>query len=149
MTLAGALSSTQFRKIRQKLSHPVIYALFTLLMGIGYITIYLTTSYWLILCGLGVAGVGFGLLMPNVNVWLVSLVPDSVRGKFVGGLATSFLFGQFVSPLVLEPLVQQKGVSACFGLIGGILLGVTAGLILFSYKKVTVNRPGLNGDSIS
>ncbi len=136
MNLIGALSSTQFKRIKQKLSYSGIYVLFTLLMGIGYLAIYLTTSYWVILCGLAVAGVGFGLLMPNVNVWLVSFVPASVRGKFVGGLATSFLFGQFVSPLILEPLVRQIGVGACFGLIGALLLAVTAGLLLYNNKRV-------------
>ena len=98
INLIGALSSMQFKKIRQKFSHRGIYMLFALAMGVGYLCIFLGRSYGFSFAGLMVAGMGFGLLMPNVNVWLVSFVPASVRGKFVGGLTTSFLLGQFVFP---------------------------------------------------
>lgn len=104
-------------------------------MGVGYGLLSLATSYWLLLVGLVIAGAGFGLLMPNVNVWLVSFVPASVRGKFVGGLATSFLMGQFVSPLLMEPLVRTIGVGNSFGLVGGLLITVAAGFLLYSCRK--------------
>ena len=135
MTLIGALSSMQFKRLRTKLSHPQIYMLFALFMGVGYGLLSLATSYWLLLVGLVIAGAGFGLLMPNVNVWLVSFVPASVRGKFVGGLATSFLLGQFVSPLLMEPLVRTIGVGNSFGLVGGLLITVAAGFLLYSCRK--------------
>lgn len=135
MTLVGALSSMQFKKIRTKLSPPQIYMLFALLMGLGYGLLCLAANYWLLLAGLVIAGAGFGLLMPNVNVWLVSFVPGSVRGKFVGGLATSFLLGQFVSPLLMEPLVRTIGVGNSFGLVGGLLIAVAAGFLLYPHRK--------------
>lgn len=135
MTLIGALSSMQFKRLRTTLSHPQIYMLFALFMGVGYGLLSLATSYWLLLVGLVIAGAGFGLLMPNVNVWLVSFVPASVRGKFVGGLATSFLLGQFVSPLLMEPLVRTIGVGNSFGLVGGLLITVAAGFLLYSCRK--------------
>ena len=136
MTLVGALSSMQFQKIKTKLSHPQIYILFALLMGIGYLTIYSANSYALLLAGLIIAGSGFGLLMPNVNVWLVSFAPASRRGKFVGGLATCFLLGQFVSPLLLEPLVRKIGVENCFGVAGCFLFAISIGFLFFPQKKV-------------
>lgn len=136
MTLVGALSSMQFKIIKKKLSHPQIYMLFALFMGIGYGFIYLAAQYGTILIAMVIAGVGFGLLMPNVNVWLVSFVPASVRGKCVGGLTTSFLLGQFVSPLLLEPVVRKLGVSNCFGLVGCFLTALAVVFFLYPKRKV-------------
>lgn len=102
-------SMMQLKRLRKTLLHSQIYMLFALLMGVGYGLLCLAASYWLLLVGLVIAGAGFGLLMPNVNVWLVSFVPASVREKFIGSLATSFLLG--------------------------LLITVAAGFLLYPYQK--------------
>ena len=135
MTLVGALSSMQFKKIRTVLSHPQIFMLFSLLMGLGYVTLFLAHTYWIIVTGLIIAGAGFGLLMPNVNVWVVSLAAPAIRGKIVGGLTTFFLLGQFISPLLLEPLVRKIGIGSCFGWIGVLLITTTAAFRLYRWKR--------------
>lgn len=117
-TLVGALSSMQFRRVKARLSHQAVFALFALLMGLGYGAVALTGSYWGVLAGMVVAGMGFGLLMPNVNVWLLSLVSPQARGRAVGGLTTFFLLGQFVSPMFFEPWVERFGIGACYGVVG-------------------------------
>ncbi len=131
MTLVGALSSMQFKKLKTRLSHSRIYTVFTLLMGSGYLTLSLAHSYPAVITAMVISGLGFGLLMPNINVWLVSLVPASIRGKAVGGLATCFLLGQFVSPLLIEPMVRAIGTGRSFGVTGAVLiiLGVIIGSI--------------------
>lgn len=126
MTLVGALTSTQFKKIKAHLSHTRIYAIFALLMGFGYLSLSLADSYHVVIAAMVLSGLGFGLLMPNVNVWTVSLVPPSTRGKAVGGLTTFFLLGQFVSPLLFEPLVRTIGIGLSFGVAGSILLILAA-----------------------
>ena len=130
MNLVGALSSMQFKKIRAALSHSQIYMLFAFLMGAGYLAVYTAENYITIIIGMVVAGAGFGLLMPNVNVWAVSLASPNNRGKIVGGLTTFFLLGQFVSPILFEPAVKRIGIGNCYGWVGGILAvsAVVAGL---------------------
>ena len=63
-------------------------------------------SYNLIVLGLLIGGIGMGVLIPNSNIWIVSLSPDSMRGRIVGGLTTSIFIGQFISPIVTEPILQ-------------------------------------------
>lgn len=126
MTLVGALTSMQFKKIKARLSHTHIYAVFAALMGIGYLGLALANSYTIVIVAMVVSGLGFGLLMPNVNVWTVSLVSPSIRGKAVGGLATFFLLGQFVSPLLVEPLVRTIGIGLSFASAGCVLLVLAA-----------------------
>lgn len=122
MNLVGALSSMQFGRLRARFSNVDLFALFCLLMGLGYGVVSLSGSYYGVLCGLVVAGTGFGLLMPNVNVWLLSLVSPKSRGRAVGGLTTFFLLGQFVSPMLFEPLVGRFGIGQCYGAVGAALI---------------------------
>lgn len=135
MTLVGALTSTQFKKIKARLSHTRIYVVFALLMGFGYLGLSLANSYPVVIAAMIVSGLGFGLLMPNVNVWTVSLVPPSIRGKAVGGLTTFFLLGQFVSPLLFEPLVRTIGIGLSFGVAGSVLLVLAATLSAVSFER--------------
>lgn len=74
------------------------------LIGAGYITIGLVSNYALLLVGLAVAGAGLGLLMPNLNLWISSEVSDTARGRALGGSTMFFFLGQFLSPLVSQPL---------------------------------------------
>jgi MFS family permease len=129
INLVGALSSMQFGRLKARFSNIAIFALFALLMGLGYGVVWLAGGYYGVLAGMVVAGMGFGLLMPNVNVWLLSLVSARSRGRAVGGLTTFFLLGQFVSPMLFEPLVKRFGIADCFGAVGGVLL---AGGVLFA-----------------
>lgn len=137
MNLVGALSSMQFRKIKSRLSHQRVAAVFAFFMGAGYVTLYFAHAYAVVLMALVVAGIGFGLLMPNVNVWIVSLVPQSLRGKAVGGLTTFFLLGQFVSPIVAQPFVGRYGVAPTFGAAGILLVLMAAIFLVLPGKKLS------------
>lgn len=86
----------------------------------------LANSYPTVIAAMIVGGLGFGLLMPNVNVWIVSLVPPSIRGKAVGGLTTFFSLGPFVTPLLVEPLVRTIGIGLSFGVAGSFFLILAA-----------------------
>lgn len=137
MNMIGALSSMQFGRLKRRLSNAAIFALFSLLMGLGYGVVWLAGGYFGVLTGMVVAGMGFGLLMPNVNVWLLSLVSARSRGRAVGGLTTFFLLGQFVSPMLFEPLVERFGIRNCFGAVGAVLM---AGGVLFALSARIVRH---------
>jgi MFS family permease len=135
MNMVGALSSMQFRRIKGRCSHLAIFALFSLFMGLGYGMIALTNSYVGVLAGMITAGLGFGLLMPNVNVLLLSKVSPRGRGKAVGGLTTFFLLGQFVSPLFFEPLVERIGIGKCYEAVSCTLLLCFVIFMLIAKRK--------------
>ncbi|OIQ51917.1 Bacillibactin exporter [Pseudodesulfovibrio hydrargyri] len=139
MNLVGAVSSMQFGRLKARFSNTGLFALFSLLMGLGYGVVWLAGGYYGVLAGMVVAGMGFGLLMPNVNVWLLSLVSARSRGRAVGGLTTFFLLGQFVSPMLFEPLVDRFGIADCFGAVGAVLL---AGGVLFALSARSARDRG-------
>ncbi len=132
-TLFSATASLNYGKIKQKLDFISILALSLGLMGIGYTLIGFGSNYVGVLFGLAIAGMGLGLLMPNLNLWVSSEVPDRIRGRVLGGLTTFFFLGQFLSPIATQPISQQVGLGVTYGLAGGLLL--LLGLFLAALRK--------------
>jgi MFS family permease len=124
-TLATSISALSYQRLKARFTFTNIYAIAFLLMGIGYLIISLASSYAGVLVGLAIGGLGVGLLMPNMNVCLTSSTPVALRGRILGGLTTSFFLGQFISPLISQPLSQRVGLGATYGLAGGLMLGMT------------------------
>ena len=108
-----------------------------LTLGIGNVLIGLSTIYVFVVLGLLIAGIGLGLLIPNLNVWLVSTVPASLRGRAVGGLTTSLFLGQFLSPIVIQPVVQQFGLTGAF-VVAGIVSLLIALVFVVAVRSVSV-----------
>jgi MFS family permease len=121
-TLATSTSALNYQRLKARFTFMAIYAIAFLLMGIGYLIISLGQSYQLVLLGLTIAGLGVGLLTPNMNVCLTSSTPAALRGRILGGLTTSFFLGQFTSPLISQPLSQWVGLGATYALAGGLML---------------------------
>lgn len=134
-TLFSAFASMAYGKIKQRYSLIVILALSFALMGVGNIIIGLASTYSIVLLGLVVAGMGLGLAIPNLNVWLSAEVPDSLRGRALGGLTTFMFLGQFLSPIVTQPLNNSLGLAATYG-IAGVILTVFSLLLLLRQSQV-------------
>ncbi len=134
-TLFSAFASMAYGKIKQRYSLIVILALSFALMGIGNIIIGSASIYSLVLLGLVIAGMGLGLLIPNLNVWLSAEVPNSLRGRALGGLTTFMFLGQFLSPLATQPVNNSFGIAATYG-IAGVTLTVLGLLFLIRQNQV-------------
>jgi len=115
-TFFSAITSISYRKLSQKFSFPAFFAIAYLLIGSGYGLISLANGLTLVIVGLAVAGLGIGLLIPNTNIWLLSILPERIRG-FGTGISGTFLFmGQFLSPIAVRPLIDAYSLSTAFGL---------------------------------
>ncbi len=125
MTGFAALSAAQYPRLRRVFSEPAIVAGMFLMQGLGYVLLPGGTRGWLY-AGLIVAGLGVGVLMPNLNVWLLARTPESVRGRVVGGLTTCVFLGQFLSPVLIGPLVHAVGIARSFVVTGCALAVVGA-----------------------
>jgi len=124
--LAGAFISVIYGRIRNLLSFNLIFVATFVLMGSGYILTSLSSGYWGILSGLIIAGFGTGMFMPNTNLWLITLAPSAKRGQMVGILNFAVYCGQFLSPIVISPIVYYFSISLSF-LVSGLLMLVMAG----------------------
>lgn len=125
-TLFSAGSAIAYKQIKARLSFVGIYAIAFLSMAVGYIVISFSLTYAMVLMGLAIAGTGLGFLMPNMNVCLTSVTPGSLRGRVLGGLTTAFFLGQFISPILSQPLSGVIGLDATYRLAGGCMAGMGA-----------------------
>lgn len=80
-TLASSIASLRYGLVKKRLGFVSIVVLAFAIAAVGYLAIGFAASYNLVLLGLIIAGSGFGLLMPNLNVWLSSIIPDALYGR--------------------------------------------------------------------
>ncbi len=122
-TLSSAIVSLNYKRIKARWSFSTIYSFSFFFLGLGFLVIFFVVDYLLLLLGLLIGGIGMGVLIPNSNVWIVTLSPESMRGRIIGGLTTSIFIGQFVSPFLIQPVRLLTSTSGIFAFAGiGLLL---------------------------
>ena len=120
-TLFSAISSFSFARIKDKLNFRQIFGLGYFLMALAYLAIALGSSYGMVLVGMILAGLGMGVMIPNANVWIMQLAPPEIRGREIGRLTTFWFMGQFLSPILLLPLLEYISQDQLFILLAVIL----------------------------
>lgn len=141
LTLTSAIISMNYRRIKARLSFRGVMVFVYAFMGLGYGIIALAQTYLGVLVGLVLAGVGLGLLMPNMNVWLSAAVPPNARGRVLGGLTTCIFLGQFFSPIVSQPLTQRLGLAKTYGWFGLTMMAFSLGLVTLSWWANRLKTP--------
>jgi MFS family permease len=121
-TLASSIASLRYGFVKERLGYVQIVVIAFAVAALGYLIIGIAGSYQLVLLGLIIAGLGFGLLMPNLTVWLSSIIADAMRGRALGGLTTFFFLGQFLSPLVSQPITNSLGLGRTYSFTGVAML---------------------------
>jgi MFS transporter, ACDE family, multidrug resistance protein len=75
-------------------------------------------------------GVAFGLVTPSLYTLLANIAPRHLQSSILAtGIGTGFL-GQFLSPLVLGPILSHVGLSGVFYSCAAIALLVGLGLLI-------------------
>lgn len=139
MQLSSAIVALNYKKIKAHLSFNLIYFLLLLFMGIGSIMISYCQQYNLILMALCISGIGVGLLMPLGNLWIMTLAPENKRGVMVGYITTAVYIGQFLSPILLQPIVKYLGVQHLFLTAGCLMISLATFIHFISNLKKKSN----------
>ena len=126
------ITSIGFGRVVRGISHHKVFAIGFVIMGLGHIIAGLASSYGLILVGVFVAGAGLGFAWPNLNYWALSQSSNLSRGRVIGMLTTCFFLGQFMSPIVAQPLLSHSSYAALFNGSGVVLIVLG---ILFAVSK--------------
>ena len=126
-SLGIALGSLLYHPIRSRVRQAAstfVPAAFLVVVGFGIVSMGETLT--VVMPGLLLAGLGFGVINVNGIVWAMEGTPTNIRGRVVGGLTASMMLGHFCSPLVSQPIAQAWGLSFVFvfgvGLLG--LIGI-------------------------
>jgi len=121
-TVSGAITASSYRRIKNHLSYEAIMGIGIFLIAIGYGFISFVQHYDGIISGLAISGLGLGLIMPNINLWLMDSAPISHRGRLMGAMTSSAFSGQFLSPLITEPMVNHYSLRDAFWFVSLAML---------------------------
>lgn len=120
--LVGIASSLVFARFRQMLGVMGVFALAFGSMGSAFVLLSVAGTYAGILLAMAVSGIGMGTIMPNFAGAAMLLASPALRGRISGLLVASVFTGQFLSPLLSQPLIAAKGYAATYGMAGLMLL---------------------------
>jgi len=134
-TAFSAISSLSYSKIKGRLSFLSIFSIGYLLMAAGFICIAFSNTYRLVVIAMMLSGLGMGMMIPNTNMWVMKITPPQIRGKEIGKLTTFWFLGQFLSPIIIFPLLNILSLSSTFMLAAGFLLLMSMGFLIFHFSK--------------
>ena len=152
-SIASGIASFFFKYVKKALDTQLIFIITMTLVRSGFLLLSFATKFWMVMVGAGIAGLGWGIFMPNINSWLLQPTPDRLRGRVVGIFITILYLGQFVSPLVAESIIPnidlfgQEEIPGLF-LIGGIAVFI---LILMPFALLLIkiiNNRKTNNDTL-
>ena len=134
-TLGSTISSLAYHRLKNRFSFATILSVLFLLMAIGFLVISSAQQYSTVIIGMIISGFGLGLLMPNLNIWLLSVTPPKIRGTAVGILTMSLFLGQFFSPIAVAPLERIYTLSGVFFLGGGFMVLISLFFVFFHFYR--------------
>ena len=122
---AYGFTSLIYPMIRRKLSIKAIYILGFLLMGSGFLLIFLLHNIISISLGLLLVGSGGGMVIVNNSSCLLAMASKQHIAKTMGVLSSVTFFAQFISPFISQPIVRNYGIVNLFGIVALILFATT------------------------
>lgn len=121
-SISYALVSLQYGRVASRLDHFAVLMVGFALIGAGYLLMWSTGGWAILVLGLFLAGAGQGLLIPNLTAWLADNTPASLRGRVLGGLTTALFLGVFFSPIVGQPVTAAVGFRGVCVTVGALVL---------------------------
>ncbi|HRP03057.1 MAG TPA: MFS transporter [Candidatus Kapabacteria bacterium] len=120
--LFSSIFSIIYSKIKYFNSYYKAFAISFIIWGIGYIIIFLSPNTLTMILGLILSGIANGIAIPNVKALILDMADSNQRSKQSGFLTMSLYIGQFLSPIIMEPIIQLSSTKMPFLLIGIIFL---------------------------
>jgi len=127
---AAAISAFGAQWLAQTLGTAPATALGFGLMAVTLLTIPILNQLSWILLAAVFFGVGFGIVLPTLYSTLASLAPSNLKSSVLAAGTGAGFLGQFLSPILLGPVLSYSGLEAVFYVAAIITL--TTGLFLFA-----------------
>lgn len=130
-TLFAAVASFGYQYARRWMGFGHVYAFSFTLMAVGFLVIGLSDTYTVLTVGMAIAGLGAGMTSPNHSVWVMELAPPHLRGRLMGGVASAIFMGQFLSPILTQPVAAYTTLNNAFVVSAALLAAMGLGFLLF------------------
>jgi MFS family permease len=131
---AAAISAVGIRWLEKTLGTAKAIALGCGLMAVTLTTIPLLHQLTWILLAAVLFGVGFGIVLPTLYGTLANLAPTEQKSSVLAmGTGVGFL-GQFLSPILLAPVLGYGGLEGVF--YAAALISLLTGLLLVELRTI-------------
>ncbi|MBK8504125.1 MAG: MFS transporter [Saprospiraceae bacterium] len=138
-TLFSAVSSFSYSKLKGKFSFMTIFSIGFFLMALGFFLISKSHTYGWVIVAMMLSGLGIGMMIPNTNIWVMKIAPPEIRGKEIGKLTTFWFFGQFISPIIIFPILSNLTLSTTFLVAAVLLFLFSISWLIFHFGKISMN----------
>jgi len=132
----SALSSFSYARIKNRLSFLAVFSIGYLLLAAGFLSVSVSNNYVLVIVGMILSGLGVGMLIPNTNMWVMKMAPPQIRGKEIGKLTTFWFLGQFLSPVIIFPVLNIFSLSSTFMLAAAVLLMIAVTFFILHFSNL-------------
>ncbi len=135
-TAFSVISSFNYSRIKDRISFKAIFGIGYLLMAVSFAMVSWASTYWLIVLAMALSGLGLGMMIPNTNNWVMQIAPPEIRGREIGRLTTFWFFGQFLSPIIVQPLAKSWSISSLFLAASVVLLSMAVFFLVARFNKI-------------
>ncbi len=135
MGIAATVSAFMYRKVKAKLSHNTIAIVALGLWALGFLVLSQFISILPMVLSVVLFGVGQGMLMPTLNLWVGELSDTCARGRMVAFLTTFLFLGQFLPPIIFNPVFSAFSFAGVF-LTAGLVCAFLVVLFLVNGRKI-------------
>jgi len=136
--VAGLVSAiggaTASGRLLERLGHRRLFGVMALLLGGGQAIIGFSTSVPGTLAGAAIAGLAGGMVLPTLVNTVISQVPVAVRSTAIGLVYSAAYLGEFLNPVLLDPIRRAIGIHGVFISVG--LVVATVGAVAFASARV-------------
>lgn len=127
MAVAGAAGSGFIRK---RFGQARLFALLCLLLGVGEAVIGLSATAPMSIAGAAIAGLAAGMVLPALINLVVGQASADLRSAAIGFVFSAAYVGQFLNPVLLEPLRGLLGIHGVFIAVGSLLTAIGVAIFL-------------------
>jgi MFS family permease len=118
----SSIASLFYPKIKSILAFRQIYMLGFLIWAAGHILILFASSITILIFSLILLGVGNGFVVPNLKAHILTISTENNRGINSGFLTTALYVGQFLSPIVVQPMFSFGNIPQIFAFFGFFMI---------------------------
>jgi ACDE family multidrug resistance protein len=120
MTLSAGVTSFLYARIKSRTSYERIVLVALALWAIGYTAVSQVASPLVIAFAAAFFGIGQGMTVPALMVWIGELVSAPFRGRIAAYLGTFGSLGQFLAPVLFGALLRFVELDRVFLVAGGV-----------------------------
>lgn len=132
----NALGAITFSKLKTRFNFSTIYLICLFLMSVGFSLVGLIDNVHLFFITSPILGFTGGIMMTNVTAWMLSKTSHEKRVKSSGYFTSAIFLGQFLSPVLFHPIIDNMSdIQNFFSLIGAFLFVIVFVIIVISKKS--------------